>query len=67
MHQIRDDDLLMKRILNFYAQNCSKVEIIKENEALFQFFPILPFCNFKSENPKDKFLRNVNRTNAKTK
>jgi len=61
------NDKIISGELKFYAENVSKIEIFKDGSPQFNFFPILPFCKFNSEYPKDLFLENVNRTNAKTK
>jgi inositol 1,4,5-triphosphate receptor type 1 len=64
---IKDNDDIMRDILKFYSDHTSRIEIIKEGTSSPLFFPILPYCQFSSEAPKEKFKRECNRTNAKTK
>ena len=64
---IQKSDRKMRSILGFYAKNVSQVEIFKDGVPQRQYFPILPFCQFSSETPKEKFKASAVRTNAKTK
>lgn len=57
----------MRRILSFYANNSSKVEVYKGGSLKYKYFPILPFCKFQSEYTKEKFKEDVDRSNAKSK
>ena len=67
VHKIKDDPVKMRTILSFYSKNAAQIEILKDGVLAPRFFPILPFCRFSSELPKEKFKREVVRTNAKTK
>lgn len=67
IQHIKNSDREMKNILKFYAEHVSQIEFIKDGVAQNQFFPILPFCRFSSEYPKDKFKKDAVRENAKTK
>ncbi|CAI2387002.1 unnamed protein product [Moneuplotes crassus] len=60
-------DAEITRILRFFSQNVSQIEIFVEGKPFTQFFPLLPYCKFDSEVPKEKFSLMVDRTNAKTK
>ena len=53
---IKEDDLIMRAILKFFADHSSQVEILKDDILLTQYFPILPYCKFSSEEPKNRFL-----------
>lgn len=64
---IQNSDRRMRNILKFYAKNVSQIEIIRDGIPQRQYFPILPFCQFSSEAPKEKFKATAVRTNAKTK
>ena len=64
---IKDNDVLIKSILKFFADHCAQVEVLKDELLQTQYFPILPYCKFSSEEPKERFLEKVNRTNSKTK
>jgi hypothetical protein len=67
VHKLRDNDMFIRKILEFYAHRVAHIEILKDGIPQPHFFPILPYCNFSSDAPKEKFKRECNRTNAKTK
>ena len=67
VHEIKDDNDEIKSILKFFAIHSSQIEILKDGVLLNQYFPILPYWMFSSEDPKEHFLEKVNRTNSKTK
>jgi hypothetical protein len=64
---MKENDSAMSDILEFFSKKCSKVETIIGQTPVYQFFPILPFCEFESNQTKQIFLKNVDRLNAKTK
>ena len=67
VNSIKEDDMHMRKIIKFFADHSSQIEVLKDDILLTQYFPILPYCKFSSEEPKDRFFQNVNRTNSKTK
>lgn len=62
---ISDDRI--KYFISFYSNNYSSVDILYEGELIPYMFPKLPYCKLRSGEEKDKFLNNVDITNAKTK
>ena len=67
VHLIKENDVVIKLILKFFANHSTQVEILKDDTLQTQYFPILPYWKFDSEEPKEIFLEKVNRTNSKTK
>ena len=57
----------MKTIFRYFEYHSSQIEILKDGVLLTQYFPLLPYCTFSSDEPKEIFMQNVNRTNSKTK
>ena len=67
VYSVKNDDNEMEFILKFFADHSSQIQILKDGILLNQYFPLLPYCTFSSEEPKEHFLDKVNRTNSKTK
>lgn len=67
VNRISQNNAAIRQILKFYSQNVSQIEIFVDGNSLTQFFPLLPYCKFNTETPKEKFNDEVDRTNAKTK
>jgi hypothetical protein len=67
IEQMKNNDRIIQATLSFFSDHYSHIDILKSGELIPYYFPILPYCSFKSESQKDKFLGQVNRTNAKTK
>ena len=67
VHSIKNSDASMKEIFRYFEYHSSQVEILKDGVLLIQYFPLLPYWWFCSEEPKELFLQNVNRTDSKTK
>ena len=67
VHSIKENDNAMKAIFKYFEYHSSQTEILKDGVLLTQFFPLLPYWSFSSDEPKELFMLNVNRTNSKTK
>ena len=68
--KVNDDSMNDSRItkmLTFYTNNHSNVEINWNGTLVPYMFPKLPYCKFRSSKEKDKYLDQINFTNAKTK
>ena len=58
----------MFKVIQFYDNNSAMIEILNEhNDLEFIWFPILPYCSFRSKTTQEEFLKKVNIANAKTK
>jgi inositol 1,4,5-triphosphate receptor type 1/inositol 1,4,5-triphosphate receptor type 3 len=65
--KMSQNDHVVRNVLNFYENNSAQIEILKNGDLQEFWFPRMPYCVFKSNDVKDEFIENVNRTNAKTK
>jgi hypothetical protein len=64
---LQNSDSNIRSILNFYENNSARIEIFKDGELYEFWFPRLPYCVFRTNEAKEAFKENVNRTNSKTK
>lgn len=56
-----------KDAIKFFKAQVSRIEIVREGQLQFIYFPILPFCKMMPNELNNEFRENVTRTSTKTK